>query len=308
MIRKVRKDNLVIQDGRITARIRFQDLGEYDRFDDYWSVEIPEGVTAIGERVFSDVKCRFHVEIPQTVKVIEKKSFAWSGVNDLSISEGLEVIDDEAFAYTYELRSIELPKPLKYIGKEAFIESPLKSLILPENLKLIGERAFYNNNLLHVCVENGVQHIGDEAFRACVMLSTASIPGTVNRIPKGLFFGCGCLENVQLGEGIEEIGESAFQDCALENLQIPDSVRIIRKNAFANALIDEKLILPESLEILEDRAFAECFELKCVVFPKRLETLAREYQEKLKDDSFFNQGAFCNCFALQEIRIQDHDK
>lgn len=42
------------------------------------------------------------------------------------------------------------------------------------------------------------------------------------------FHGCCCLKNLQLPDGIEEIGVDAFRESGLENIETPKSVKIIR--------------------------------------------------------------------------------
>ena len=56
------------------------------------------------------------------------------------------------------------------------------------------------------------------------------------------------LKEVQIGEGIVEIGEGAFEGCtSLTIVKLPASLKLIRQNAFASCTSLQKVILPESV-------------------------------------------------------------
>ena len=55
---------------------------------------------------------------------------------------------------------------------------------------------------------------------------------------------CNSLRRITIPEGVEEIGESAFQGCSkLEKVVIPKSVKSIGQNAFKGCtmVLDEKV-------------------------------------------------------------------
>lgn len=86
-------------------------------------VVIPEGVTEIGESAFS---CSHMPSIcfPSTLKKIGKEAFyncfRYLDNCTITFSDGLEVIEDEAFDSCYFKNAVVLPASIKSIGKKVF--------------------------------------------------------------------------------------------------------------------------------------------------------------------------------------------
>ncbi len=63
-------------------------------------------------------------------------------------------------------------------------------------------------------------------------------------------------EKVTIPEGVELIGDYAFQSCdSIAEVIIPESVRTIEEYAFAYCGSLEKVVVPEGVEVIEDYAF-----------------------------------------------------
>ena len=88
-------------------------------------------------------------------------------------------------------------------------------------------------------------------------LRELTLPSTVREI------GCGAisaysLEKLDLGDGLEVIGDGAFAQCAnLRELELPDSLQVIGRGAF-KALGVEQLRLPASLKSVGEASFTCC--------------------------------------------------
>lgn len=97
------------------------------------------------------------------------------------------------------------------------------------------------------------------------------------------------LEQIDLPEGLEEIGHNAFAGCfKLRELQIPDSVRILGKYAFDSCAFC-KINLPEGVTEIPEGLFAECKNLKGVILPDSLTCIGAV--------------AFRGCTSLGEFEI-----
>ncbi len=73
----------------------------------------------------------------------------------------------------------------------------------------------------------------DGAFEKCALLTEVTIPGFVSYIPQYSFTRCFSLQRVFLGEGVEEIGPTAFGNCdSLVEIDIPSSMNFIHGAAF----------------------------------------------------------------------------
>lgn len=84
------------------------------------SNEIPGQVEIIDEMAFNNFRQPESITIPSPVKEIGKESFFMAGIKEVTFSEGLERIDDEAFFWCDGLKEISFPATLKELGKETF--------------------------------------------------------------------------------------------------------------------------------------------------------------------------------------------
>ena len=95
---------------------------------------------------------------------------------------------------------------------------------------------------------------------------------------------------VQLTDGLQQIGASAFTGCtALKVLELPDTVTTLGDNVFENCTALASVLLSGGLTALPTYAFRNCTALTGVVVPDSVAT--------------FNPGAFADCKALTEVYI-----
>ena len=83
------------------------------------SLEIPQGVTEIGEWAFRMNQNLTDVTIAGSVKTIGKEAFDHCNIDRLILNEGVEVIGPGAFN-GLEVENLALPKSVKSIGQFAF--------------------------------------------------------------------------------------------------------------------------------------------------------------------------------------------
>ena len=133
--------------------------------------------------------------------------------------------------------------------------------------------------------------------------------------------GCSSLKNIQLPDGLEDIGLRAFRESELESVVLPQSVRIVHQSAFCKCPNLKAVLLNEGLEVLgtdeymdngglwcgvfetstiesvqlpstlkriEYRAFWGCTNIKIIQFPEGLEFIGTYcfYQSSLKSIEF----------------------
>ena len=133
------------------------------------------------------------------------------GCKNSSIPESVDTIGTYAFAYCYNLPSVEFPASLKCIKKNAFTFCyGLKTIDLP----------------------NGLERIEEGAFSLCHHLSSVRIPGTVKSIGLNAFMACDDLTSLTIDEGVEQIGGYAFSGCGLTNINLPQSVKSLGDGVF----------------------------------------------------------------------------
>lgn len=92
-------------------------------------------------------------------------------------------------------------------------------------------------------------------------IKTVSIPEGYDRIENGAFSnenGLSVLENVNLPKGLTLIGKNAFQDCKnIKSIELNEGLENIGESAFSGTTL-ETVKFPSSLKIINDCAFANC--------------------------------------------------
>ena len=169
------------------------------------------------------------------------------------------------------MQSITLPESLTSIGDFAFVECyTLQSITLPDSVISIGHRAFsYCRSLQSIVLPDSLTSIGGCTFKGCESLQSIVLPKTLEFIGEAPFtigteivshsdrFVVGegllidleekrliqCISNeeyIEVPEGIESIGDSAFDGC--------ESLESIFKG---NAMLDDD-VADKAVEIEND--------------------------------------------------------
>ena len=86
----------------------------------------------------------------------EGSVFEWSGVQHIRIPSTLKRLEPETFWLCKNLKSVEIPNGVEYIGKDCFKSSGVEKITLPGTLKEINKYAFGScKNLKTIRVERG---------------------------------------------------------------------------------------------------------------------------------------------------------
>lgn len=146
-------------------------------------------------------------------------------------------IGESAFRAHSEIAELSLPATLLSIGKYAFAEcSNLQSLTLPAATGEIGAGAFYRCSDLYELIfadSSALSVIPESAFAFCGSLTELHIPGYIKTIGNGAFLNCSSVTVLTLEEGLETIGDQAFQNLALGEVPaLPSTVTSVGKLNF----------------------------------------------------------------------------
>ena len=156
------------------------------------SIDIPEGVTIIPDRCFSECKSLVNITLPSTIKKIGKN----------------------AFYYCSSLISIDIPEGVTIIPKNCFYGcSSLESVTLPSTIKQIEEHAFYGcSSLISIDIPEGVSILPDWCFGECSRLGSITLPTTIKKIEKCVFYTCYKMKTISIPNGCERIEELSFKN------------------------------------------------------------------------------------------------
>ena len=162
-----------------------------------------------------------------------------------------------------------------------------------------------------------VTRIGSNAFRNSDFLVSIVIPSSVTTIGYEAFYGCTALVTADLTEGLCELHNRAFGNCALTHIYIPSTLTTLHAaNAgdapfsgcssldavtFAPGITElpysllrgctglTSIDIPNTVTTIGDYAFANCTGLASVRIPSSVETVG--------------SSAFAGCTALAELNL-----
>ena len=141
------------------------------------NVEFSSSLTKIGNNAFWGCHALEAVNIPDTVKIIGEHAFSQTGLKEVWIPEGIEVISYGMFANCEQLEKVYLPETVTVIDTYAFSEcSSLREIHIPESVTTINDYAFYNcTNLEVINIPDSLTEISsNNAFWLCTKLPEES--------------------------------------------------------------------------------------------------------------------------------------
>jgi hypothetical protein len=221
---------------------------------DLLTVELPDGITEIGERVFDKCKKLEHVRLPK----------------------GLLVIGTKAFNECNSLQEIKFPESLNTLDEGAFRRcSALTEVTIPDNVTGLIVNSSYSGvfqdctSLKNVTLSLNTREIGQDVFDNCPVLESIYIPKDVLEIynnahntNRPAFNGCSGLREIVVdprnqtyysGKNCEEYNgifrsTTLIRGCA--TTVIPDDITTIGFGAFSGCQDFTGIELPDSVTSL----------------------------------------------------------
>jgi hypothetical protein len=210
-------------------------------------VQIPKGVTHLGQFAFSWCRELKSVTIPKGLTEIEEWAFNYcQNLTDIKVEDGNPVFHSDKNCIIETATNVlvvgsasgEIPSYVTEIGREAFNGRPFNKLFIPKNVVKIGYSSFSDCTKMEtVEFEEGtkLEFIDVHAFSDCESLKEITIPKGVKSIEYGVFSGCRQMEKVvfPIGVSLDKIDGFAFKNCyRLKNFIIHKTVKYIGLNAF----------------------------------------------------------------------------
>ncbi|MCQ2458285.1 MAG: leucine-rich repeat domain-containing protein, partial [Clostridia bacterium] len=237
------------------------------------AIIIEDGITGIGDGVFSEFLPATSVTIPNSVVDIVGNPFSGcTCLENVIISPDhpvFEMIDGVLFSKT-DKRLIAYPAGLT-----------AETYRIPDGTRSIGDRAFSDCKMLHsITIPDSVINIGGNPFINCNHLNSIiispehpmfeMIDGVLfSKTDKRLIAYPAILttETYQVPDGTQLIGDHAFSGCELTTITIPDGVTSIGNEAFYWCSSLTSITIPDSVTSIGDGAFSSCMSLKSVTIP-----------------------------------------
>ena len=272
-----------------------------------------QDVETIGPWCFSECRNLESVTFDSNLRYIGSESFYNTALTgDLCLPEGVLGISDSAFDGCENLTSVHFPHSLRWLGSGAIGGENITEVTMPievvgyhsfytggvttihflkgstgvmADYKGLLERRYTLmgwciRNLSTLTFEEGITHIGAYAFQAYDgysmvegALTNVTLPSTLQSIGEYAFSGQNHLAEINLPEGLTELGESCFGRCGLESVSIPDSVEAIPQSCFYENTKLQSVSFSEGLKSIGTRAFEGCNSLEALALPHTIETI-----------------------------------
>ena len=294
------------------------------------TLEIPSGITSIGDGVFLSSNSLTNLTLSSKVTSIGESAFRnCSNLKDVRyyIYDDLATYIQKGHPAFYvncgikyywnnqEITTLEIPSSVTSIGNNAFYGcNGLTSVDLPSSITKMGECVFYNcQNLSSVKLPSEITAISNSAFGECISLKNIELPAGITSIGDDAFVNCSNLQNINLPSGITTIGTGAFWYCSnLTNVILPSALASIGAIAFANCSNLANVTLSSNITSIGYSAFSDCNSLKNLTISKdvtsikdirfyyeydelELESVYVAWENPIEAGSFFDRIKISNC-------------
>ncbi|MCH5233745.1 MAG: leucine-rich repeat domain-containing protein [Muribaculaceae bacterium] len=249
-------------------------------------IKISEGIKTLPKGIFRACGGLLHI-----------KSLPYHELK-ITFPESLLSIECEAFASCKFLKEIILPKHISTIGERAFEGcNDLVKVQMPNTSLKIKQSAFRQCTKLKTVECYGAKdegqfqldskegYIGDEAFIHCTELDNIVLPCNITKIGNSAFENTPSLEKINLPANVELIGSGAFIASGIKTISFP-GIKEISELAFSWTPLKE-INFPQTLKRIEKEAFLDCTDLKKVMLPK---------------DADIAEDAFKGCSEMEIIK------
>ena len=250
-------------------------------------IEIPINETKLRRDVFSNSKFIKEINIPNGMKEIEEGAFENSGIENIELPEGVQVIPKNTFKNCKNLIKIKLPRSIISISPSAFVNCQQLTeenvITLNENFNgLIKRKIEIDSNIKNIQLKEYSRFIGVDDLNISVQSNfnsekeAKSFFNYFNYITKGSFSSeflkYSKFENLlhfTIPTGIQNIPNNSFDNCPnLEYLEIPETIypQSIPYNIFFNLTKLKQVQIPSFFYNYVDELFKKCINLMKIIY------------------------------------------
>ena len=200
------------------------------------SLTLPQNLRVIGSEAFWLSYLCGHLDIPDSVTQIGQGAFVSNCFETITIHNPDIRMEAEVFRYNEQLTTVTLPQRLTRLEESTFeLCTGLKQITLPDTLTEIGNGAFrYCTELEQITLPDTLTEIGNNAFYFCTGLKQITLPDTLTEIGDSAFYYCSGLREVIIPEGVTQLPGNCFAQCANLAVTLPDTIKMVDTEAFAN--------------------------------------------------------------------------
>lgn len=160
------------------------------------------------------------------LEILKKSSKKDGKFENLVLNLALQKIDSDSFEFDGDAVYTNDKKRLVYCMSQE------TSFTIPEGVEIIGEMAFRGKKALkNVIIANSVKEIEHDAFYDCDELDNVYVPAGVKIVRSYAFAECDKLKKITFAGTPEKVGRHTFEDCdQLHDIIVPaGSSKFFRK-------------------------------------------------------------------------------
>lgn len=224
---------------------------------------LPNSLLHVGQSAFCYVPLKA-LKLDRKVE-IGAGAFSNTPITEIEMATPCDSILGETFSNCPNLTKITIGEGLKYIGYNAFSNSPVKEANLPSTLRDISSNAFrgyssYCPFINDIQPENHIRYVGKVAY-LCVdkNLEEYTIKEGTVTLADNLFENwLGNATTFHIPASVEQIGNRAFAYTQIKALPEMLGLKRIGGEAFYGCKNIKKLTIPETVEYIGGGAFYGC--------------------------------------------------
>lgn len=235
------------------------------------------------------------------LEILKKNSKKDGKFENLVLNLALQKIDSDSFEYDGNAVYTNDKKRLVYCMSQE------TSFTIPEGVEIIGEMAFRGKKALkNVIIANSVKEIEHDAFYDCDELDNVYVPAGVKVIRSYAFAECDKLKKVTFAGTPEKVGRHTFDDCdQLHDIIVPvGSSKFFRKELHFIEGDTDYLVLEDpkkKAEIAGKKAETPEKKNKKEVAEKKLETPEKKADKKADSEKKIDKKADSENKAKKEL-------
>lgn len=225
------------------------------------------------------------------LEILKKNSKKDGKFENLVLNLALQKIDSDSFEYDGNAVYTNDKKRLVYCMSQE------TSFSIPEGVEIIGEMAFRGKKALkNVIIANSVKEIEHDAFYDCDELDNVYVPAGVKVVRSYAFAECDKLKKVTFAGTPEKVGRHTFDDCdQLHDIIVPvGSSKFFRKELHFIEGDTDYLVLEDpkkKVEIAGKKAETPEKKNKKEVAEKKLETPEKKADKKADSEKKIDKKA-----------------
>ena len=212
-------------------------------------ITLPESLKKIGGFAFQSCDSLKEITIPASVREIGQDAFTLSGIEKLVIKDlaawcgvkkkgGFISSNTKVYLNDQEIKDLVIPNGVTIIEPNTFNRfKSIETVYIPESVDSIGDNAFLGcTDITKVTTHDVVSwcgiHFGNTLITQNESYIYLSNPVCVSR---NLYIGNEQLTELNIPEGVKEIGYSAFERClGITRVTLPSTLRKVGADAFAD--------------------------------------------------------------------------